>query len=280
MSSIATAMQQLSPVFITAPTARNGVTLIQRLFNSSRRIAVYGENLILMDRLPMLVHTTVFQHKACAEEIRDSRRKFLEETTEYWSSNLGPDTEESMLLMFDSFYRHVKMYDDTARRDGFDRWGVKHPMSNVHMIERLRTLLPKSRFVFIYRNLFEVAASAKARQFIKSAADMRNYAVMWQTNLLRVLDEKAPDTLILRHDELVADPADAVARIEAFTGVTGIDQSVTQRKINTFDSNLPGRASGSYVAPMPLNDEETDILRRFAADALARTGYEHSHLVA
>ena len=46
------AMAAHAPIFITAPSARNGVTLIQRLLNSTRQIMVFGENTLLVDHLP------------------------------------------------------------------------------------------------------------------------------------------------------------------------------------------------------------------------------------
>ena len=59
MTDLGTYVQNLQPVFITAPTARNGVTLVQRLLNSSKQIIVYGENTDFMSVLPKLVHSTV-----------------------------------------------------------------------------------------------------------------------------------------------------------------------------------------------------------------------------
>ena len=52
--NLAKLVKQMTPVFLVAPTARNGITLIQRLLNTTRQIIVYGENPAFVQTMPSL----------------------------------------------------------------------------------------------------------------------------------------------------------------------------------------------------------------------------------
>jgi hypothetical protein len=278
MASLHETVQQMSPVFIVAPSARNGITLLQRLLNSSRKIIVYGENLHFMHQLPAMVRGVVHSYQTNGKNFEASRQRFLNQTTEYWSSDLWPDCEKFMLLIFDAFYNAAMIYEQSSRQYGFDRWGVKNPLSSPDMIDHLSVLMTKSKFLFIYRNLFDVARSAKARAFIKTPQDMQNLAQLWQRNTVSVLSTKRDNLLPIKYENLVENPADVNSQIERFTGVTGTDLSVMTRKINTFESSeIEGMSPTSYVAPKDLTAEEADILRQQAQAALDLTGYTDSN---
>ena len=66
-------------MFVVAPCARNGVTLLQRLLNSSRKIIVYGENVYFMHRLPEMVRFIVHAYKTHGKSIEASRQRFLDQ---------------------------------------------------------------------------------------------------------------------------------------------------------------------------------------------------------
>ena len=251
--SIAQHAQALMPVFVTAPTARNGVTLIQRLLNSTRQIIVYGENLTLMSTLPSSVHSNVFFFNTAGAELKESRERFLSGDSEYWTSNLWPDVEAFMLQLFDAFYRGVTLYDESSKRDGFQRWGIKTPMDSPQMISRMRSLMPRARFVFIYRDPFEVLRSAKARNFVTDLHSVREYTYKWARHTNEVLADDN-GTLLVPHHELVESPAQWIDELERFTGVRGIDRSVMERRINTFGDE-------GYVDPTPLTNDEEAVIR-------------------
>jgi len=255
--------QTISPIFITAPTARNGVTLLQRLLNSSGRCVVYGENVTLTCTLPQICQSESDTHRRLGEALRASRERFLREGPEYWSSDLWPDHERFMLLMFGSFFRAIEHYEEQAAADGFERWGIKNPMRSPEMIQRLRVLLPRARFLFIHRDPIETARSAKARRFVRDAEDVREWARQWLTHTETVLADRRPDTLVVPYAALLADPENWIARLERFAGVAGIDRRVLETKINSFDG---------YIEPAALTPEEERIVRAETAALTDRVG--------
>jgi len=274
MADIAQLVNQMQPVFVVAPTARNGVTLVQRLLNSSRQIVVYGENLDFMDRMPKLVHSTVQTHTTNGPHIAEARQKFLKQTTEFWTSNLWPDTQTFMMIAFEAFYKAALLYQQQTQQDGISRWGVKNPLTEPQMIERLTVLMKGAKFVFIYRSLFDVARSAKARQFIKNETELRNYGVQWAHNLTTVLNAKWGHVQIIRYEDLLSEPDAHIQQLEQFAGISGIDRSVMDRKINTFTGQTEnGMSPTGYIPPADLTSKEQTILREAAGSALQLGGY-------
>lgn len=277
MATLCESVQQMQPVFVVAPCARNGVTLLQRLLNSSRKIIVYGENLYFMHQMPELVQSIDQAYKTYGSALEASRQRFLNQTTDYWSSDLWPDCEKFMLLIYDAFYNAAMLYEQSSRQYGFSRWGIKNPLLNLNMMNNLSVLMPGAKFIFIYRNLFDVVRSAKARGFVKTPQDFQNLAQQWQQNTAGALNIKHNNLLQIKYETLVENPAAGIRQIEGFTDIQGIDPSVMERKINTFEnSKLEGTSPTGYVAPEDLTPAETDILRKQAQAALGLTGYTDS----
>jgi hypothetical protein len=80
--------------------------------------------------------------------------------------------------------------------------------------------------------------------------------------------------MVLRYEELTVRPDEHIEKIEAFTGISGIDRSVLQRRFNTFAGDRErGYSPSEYIEPEPLTPEEEAALRGAAEEALAKTGY-------
>lgn len=274
MADLATIVQQMPAVYIVAPTARNGVTLMQRLLNSTGQAMIFGENYYFIENLPHLVHSLAATHTQSGQAVAASRQRFASGETEYWSSDLNPDTQAMMLIGFEAFYKTVAVYQQTAQQCGRNRWGVKNPITTPQSIERLHILMPAAKFIFIYRNVFDVIRSAKARRFVNHPIELEQYVMRWTKNTQAVLNADWPHVMPLRYETLVAEPEPQIARIEQFTGLTGVDRSVMQRKINTFTGPIEQGASPTgYVPPEELTEEEQQCVQRIAGDQMAQLNY-------
>lgn len=259
-----------SPILISAPTARNGITLIQRLLNSSNKVMVFGENTAFLNLQPRICES-MLMIRPDREQINARRSAFINGDKEGWYSDLGPDPEMLLAAAYEAFYKTATAYTLTAMDAGMGNWGIKNPMTDAGMIVRLRNLLKNLRVVFIYRNLYEVIRSAKARKFITDISQVATYANQWKDNLLAELDRQAPNTLFIRHDELVADAESHISQIEALTGVTGIDREVMSRKINTIRGSVRhGMSPTEYINPEDLTTEEIDTIQTIAGNVLDR----------
>jgi hypothetical protein len=272
MSDLLQAVNAMRPVFIFAPTARNGITLLQRLFNSSGQIMVFGENVDLVERWPLLVHAAVQTHQQLGPAMAASRQRFAH-TSEYWSSDLWPDTTQYVGIVLESFCRVVLLYDQTARDAGRPRWGLKNPMLRPATVDHLIPLLPGARFIFLYRNLMDVLRSAKARQFVRTVHDVAVMAQRWREHTAVMLEPR-PQVMVVRHEDLVSRPEEVVAAMEQFTGVQGMDRTVLQRRINTFQGPAQeGHSPSGYVTPQSLNDDEHRAALEQAGQLMSKLGY-------
>ncbi len=276
MADLAQYVQQLTPVFITAPTARNGVTLLQRLINSSRQMIVYGENTNFMSVVPKLVHSSVQVHNERSAEFNEARKQFLQQTTEGWTSNLWPDPQPLMMIAFEAFYKSVLVYQQCSEKYGYQRWGIKNPLNEPQMIERLRILMPKARYLFIYRNPIDVIKSAKSRKFITTTDQLKQYAAQWAGILTTVVNYGFEQVKVIKYENLIDNPDPIIDQIERFAGITGIDRSVMKRKINTFAVSselMEGSNEKGYVKPDDLSADEKKMITDIAGNVMQQFGY-------
>jgi len=276
MSDLATFVKNLDPIFVIAPTARNGVTLVQRLLNSSKQIIVYGENSHFMHTLSKHVYQAVQVHTEHAVKMNQARKQFLEETTEGWTSNLWPDTQVFMMLAFEAFYKEAVAYQQCSEQYGYQRWGIKNPLIHPDMIKHLKILMPKAKFVFIYRNILDVVRSALSRNFIATDAQIAQYATQWKQFLRDVVAAKHPDVSTIQYEKLVESPEPILNELEQFTGITNIDPTVMQRKFNTFqieDKNRTDTNIKGYVKPHDLTTSQKKIVVDLAGKTMQQFGY-------
>jgi Sulfotransferase family len=257
-------------MLVFAPAVRCGTTLIQRLLNSTRQIVVFGENSNLVHAVPQLVFNWLRIHTEQGAELAETRRRFVEETAEFWTSGLLPDTAAYAARTVAYFYDLLLVYQRSAEQMGFSRWGLKQPLEALTPLDTLRQLLPAARSVFIYRDLFACARSAKGRKFLAGPDACAAFAARWQDNLLGALSRQGrEDLLLIKYEELVADPKPTLARLEAFAETPGIDPATMERRINTFE----GLSPTGYVQPAELDDAEAAALAAAGAEGLRAAGY-------
>lgn len=262
-------------MLVFAPAVRCGTTLIQRLLNSTRQIVVFGENTNLVHGVPELVFYWLRTHTEQGEELAETRRRFVEETSEFWTSGLLPDTAAYAARTVAYFYDLLLVYQRSAEQMGFSRWGLKQPLEGLTPLDTLHQLLPAARSVFIYRDLFACARSAKGRKFIAGPEACAAFAARWQENLLGARSRQGrEDLLLIKYEELVADPGPALARLEAFAETPGIDPATMERRINTFEGDQRfGFSPSGYVQPAELDDAEAAALAAAGAEGLRAAGY-------
>lgn len=262
------------PLIITAPSARNGVTLVQRLLNSSRQIIVYGENRHLCEIAVETALIATETHQQSHAAFDRTRRRFFDETTEFWSSGLWPDSEMYARTAVAGYQALLDAYSRSSAKDGYSRWGIKHPFSEIAAVARFVALVPQHQMIYIYRNPFDVMRSYKSRRFVRTLEDVHKTAVMWTESVSVLTRESDPRLLTIRYEDLIADPDVWISRIEEFTGVENIDRSVMTRKFNTFrGAEERGHARNEYIAPTELTDDEMQIIAKQAGPMLDSLGY-------
>ncbi len=269
MSSLG--ISDCAPVFIISPAARCGITLLQRLLNSTRKMVVYGENSMLVNKLP----SHLLEISTVAPKLNEARLKLLGGDYDFWSSSIWPDPEAYARAIVENICRVAQSYEESARRDGFDRWGIKNPLIAPTVSSVLFQVFPKARFIFIYRHLRDVLRSYKARKWLAGSGRVAHVTEGWCANVTYMLAAPPSQRLLrLRYEELVKDAERAAQTLEAFVGVAGIDRSLFSHRVNTFDGQAAnGHSNSGYVPPEPLTGDETRIAQKIAGATLEALGY-------
>jgi len=262
-------------VFVWAPAARCGITLLQRLITSSREVLAFGEMGLLTRHLP----AAILDVSSVADESREAREKLVAGDYNFWASAALPHTDLLVDACLRSFYTVVAAHDRSARAEGFPRWATKLPgvlPLNTHQI--IAKLLPRSRHVWMTRHLEAVLRSYKSRGWLKNLMEVAKVSATWVRSMDQVL--QLPDdgrTLVLRHEDLVSDPGTHVERLRAFIGVASLDASILDHRVNTFRGAAnEGHSPDQYIRPSELTAEERATVTQIAGAHLDRLGYSLS----
>jgi hypothetical protein len=271
-------LTRIEPVLVVAPTRRCGTTLVQRLLNSSRNTIIYGENFGFTESLPGIIGSYMSRWDAKKHNADATMRQFLNGDRTLEASTLFPELGGYVKVLASGFYGALAHYDQYSRELGFTSWGIKNQIRVVGDFLHFVNLVPRARMLFIYRDLWDVAKSEKARfaRDYPQPAAYRRLGAAWMNNLRAIQSLKLPNLLLLRYEELLANPGEFLPRIEAFTKVAGIDCSVLQKKVNVnpmIDRLTTEELASSYRPPAQLTDAESEALFADCADYYRQMGY-------
>ncbi len=262
----------LNPVIITSPQTRCGTTLIQRLLCSSDNGIAFGEQLCV--DLQVLHDLFINRHSffyPCREDHRNQLAEVCRGNTDFWMPNLMPDIDGYLNALVNTYKEVMVPFQNHARQLNRPVWGAKVPTWPAERLEFLLTLLPQARVIYIYRNVFDCAKSAKSRKFIGSEDSIHAYAATWAQNVAQVSALiGSHNILAIEYERLLAEPVLTVETISAVTGATNIDPKILGSSGNTWtgqESN--GHAPDGYIAPSDLTARERRIISQAAGAVMA-----------
>lgn len=263
-------LQQTSPLYIWAPTARNGVTLLQRLITSSKSVLVFGENTFFALQIPVVIRN----YQTHSKEGSESRKRLASGDYSFWSSAAFPHHEQMNAAAVQSFFSFVGAYQFSAESEGFTTWGIKEPSPYWPAVDLISILLPKSRHLVVYRNLRDVLRSYKTRGWLESIDKVRAISDQWQANVrvARTL-QTSNRMLVIKYEEFVANPTKGAQLLTGFVGGKPIDPAIFDIRINTFSKAEGGQSETGYEKPRDLTQEEWDVARSVASEVMAEAGY-------
>jgi hypothetical protein len=266
------------PVFIVAPTRRCGTTLLQRAFNSSPSAIIYGENFAFLEAYPALVPGVNDNIPLRKARTREVRRQVLAGNYDIDASAMFPDYLGYVKVMRDQVQRIAEYYRSQSLAAGRPVWGLKHQIRQAESFAAFMRCLPAARYIFVYRNIFDVARSERAR-FSHEYPDPQSFARLgrvWAQNMEFMRSRRTDNVLHLEYADMGKDVAALIARIEGHCGVTGIKPEVFERRINVsplLDRLSPDEARTGYRPPESLSAEEFEALRGAAGGHCRRFGY-------
>ena len=262
----------LSPVIITAPTARCGTTLVQRLLCTGDNSFVYGEEVGLHVRTLTGFLIGLIQQFERGGEAADA--EFVRAITgdqSHWNPGLMPPTEVMLKAWIETYYQIPAALADFGRSIGRPVWGFKGPDYARDMLKAFLMLMPRAKIVYVFRDLAEALKSAKARRFATTDEEVAAFCVNWATNMREVAELRGDArVLFLKYEEFIADSAAAVAAIETFTGAKGLKPEVFEVKVNTFKGDEGrGFSPTGYIAPSDLSEADRAAIATHAGATMA-----------
>ncbi|MCP4380697.1 MAG: sulfotransferase [Hyphomicrobiales bacterium] len=266
------------PVFVVAPARRCGTTLLQRALNSSGTAIIYGENFMFLEVFPGSLPGILGNLPLKKARTREVREQVLAGNYDIDASAMFPDYEDYARTMRSQLYQVAGYYRKWSLSYDRQVWGLKHQIRRAESFAAFMNFFPRARFVFIYRNIFDVARSDRAR-FPNDYPSAENFAALgrkWRHNMDFMRSVRRDNVLHIEYAEIESDGQRFVSLLEEHCGVPGIKPDVFSHRINVspvIDTLDAQETKTSYRPPASLSLAEYDALRLETSDHCARFGY-------
>src|SRR5581483_1751762 len=144
------------PLFVVAPARRCGTTLLQRALNSSGNAIIYGENFVFLEAYPAILAGIEDNLPLRKARTRDVRRQVLGGNLDVDASAMFPDYLGYAKLMRGHLSGIAEYYRLRSLEAGRLVWGLKHQIRQAESFAAFMHYLPTARYLFVYRNIFDV----------------------------------------------------------------------------------------------------------------------------
>ena len=252
--------------FISSPSLRCGTTLLQRLLTSSSNGMIYGENVAADMSFYLQAHLLKSSQYANSAAFFDQKLDAVKGGDyNLWIPDLMPPAADYLKALETANFSVVRLLRDQAASMGRSQWGIKVSGWNFAFLNMIRMVLPEVRFVYMVRNPLDCVKSALGVQIIPEQQAVE-FAKAYAGTLQDVLSNNQKlGAEILRYEDLVANPAEAMGGITAFNNYQDIDFSVMDQKINT-QSVAGGKG---YLEPSALSEELESAIREAVGPVMA-----------
>jgi hypothetical protein len=244
-------LSELEPLFVTAPVTRCGTTLLQRLICSAPNALLFGESVAAdVETGLSMSYARALMYDASRGDVRAKLDAVLAGDVNRWLFDLTPGIDDYLPALRGQYESPLLGARNSAAQHGRTVWGVKYPRWPGPVIELLRSVIPRGRWIYIHRDLLDCLRSAKGRGEFVRPGDVAAYAQEWSANLSFALS-LPPDErfLILDYADLARDPEAFLRRIEEHSGARPIDRDVLRHRVNDYEGYLP---------PVELTDTEVE----------------------
>lgn len=254
----------MHPILISSPVPRSGTTLLQRLLCSSPNTLIYGEG--CANDINMF-STIISQKQTFLNTNKEWRNQQLANVlagqTNSWIPDLMPDIDDYLEAIKIAGLSFIQCYQDAAKKSGRPIWGTKLPDWNIHSLVQVHKFLPKSKIIYLVRNLEDCLRSAKANQLVQGFEEVQRFCHIWKQNKDYALQNlKGARVFHLSYEDLVSNSTEVIQKIALFTHSDGIDASVLAHKVNAYKDYGRDLPNG-YLKPAELEKNELELVNSF-----------------
>jgi Sulfotransferase family len=239
---------------------------------------VYGEDYRLIERYPELLKGCMQHFTEKCRRTSYAREQVMKGIYDFDASMLYPDYEGYVQVISTGLLQLYRYYAKKSLEYGFKGWGIKHNIRSAEGFISFVEFFPKTRYIFITRNIVDVAKSEKARfaREYRGPADYAALAALWSRNVRLMRNLHGERFLKLEYHDVVDRPAEAIEKISQFCELEKIDPRVFQRKVNVspvLDNLSEAEWRTEYRPPQPLAPAEAAAILKSAGALLTELGY-------
>lgn len=263
----------LDPLVVTSPIPRSGTTLLQRLLCSSPDVLIYGEKVAQELELFLSLYAyKVQEYSYRREQYQKNLEKVLRGEVNDWIVDLTPDVDGYLLAVQKAAFAGVAYCRDYAREQKRPIWGFKITGWSPATLNLMRNLMPRSRYLFIVRDLLPCLKSAKAQHMLSTEQELRELCRSWADGMAYCQGLQAdPLAFVVKYEDLILSPDETLAAISRFSGADQMDCSVLNHKINIWAGQQFSTQSGNgYIPPAELTEGELQIIDEVMVSAANR----------
>ncbi|WP_281560561.1 sulfotransferase [Thalassomonas sp. RHCl1] len=281
-------MTKIRPVFILG-SPRSGTTLLNSVFFSTKKFALYQSETHLMDKC-----APVYGHLSDAKNYQRFLQDWLD-SVNFERANISKEKFVKMITKKDrqSYACFLKKFmDQIAIKQGLEHWVDSTP-SNVFHIDEIIATFPEAKIVHVIRDGRDAALSIRKLGWhgCKSADKTQCllYAALnWQEAVVqgRKAGKRYPDQYMeLHYETLVNEPGKTLSRLSSFTGINFSEQQLQNVRfgsLKTANSEVMSAqesAKGGLINTAVgrwkelLSDEEIKLLTGAIGHTLKSLGY-------
>src|SRR5882762_4089850 len=164
------------PLIVCSPTIRSGTTLLQRLLCSARNALIYGERCGEEVEFFLKVYTSkALLYHGNRRHFAAGLDQVLRGEVNDWILDLMPDIDDFLEELGRSCFAWLAHFRDSAARAGRPVWGFKYPGWPPPTLRLVRQLLPRSRFLYVHRDILDCLKSARARDSVRSVPEVQAF---------------------------------------------------------------------------------------------------------
>ena len=274
--------ESCKPIFLITTIWRTGSTLTQRLIASSKEVLMWGEPFANSAIIQNLHQTTkpfldpfikqawpVFTPTRMHQQTRD---EIMNDPGTHWIANLYPDIAElkaSYRVMLD------RLFWEPARKEGYDRFGIKFVRLTVEHVEFLQWIYPDARIVFLTRNPYDCWNSYNGCNWTYSYPNINisklvPFITIWKKNTQEFLEHQHPNSAFFRYEDIISN-ADVPEQLRQHTQLNQINSDILQVRRNGMSQQQELKG---------ISSRDIQQIEKLAGETAKKLGYlGHKHTI-